>query len=87
MYSKAEAKEKLKELIIKFEAHPQKDNLSEEKTRGFIDELFEILGWDMNGEYKSQFMLAVEEDTKAIGNNQEEEVYEDDAAEGVEEEE
>lgn len=36
------------------------------------------LGWDMNGEYKKQFMLAVEEDTKRIGNEPEgEEVFED----------
>lgn len=27
-------------------------------------------GWDINKEYKDKFMLAVEEDTKAIGNNQ-----------------
>lgn len=26
------------------------------------------LGWDLSGEYKKQFLLAVEEDTKAIGN-------------------
>lgn len=32
-------------------------------------------GWDMNPEYKDKFMLAVEEDTKAIGNN---DVAEDD---------
>lgn len=34
-------------------------------------------GWDMNQEYKDKFMLAVEQDTKAIGNN-DEEVAEDD---------
>lgn len=34
-------------------------------------------GWDMNPEYKDKFMLAVEEDTKAIGNN-ENEIAEDD---------
>lgn len=26
-------------------------------------------GWDINGEYKDKFMLAVEQDTRAIGNN------------------
>lgn len=38
-------------------------------------------GWDLNGEYKDKFMLAVEHDTKAIGNQDDDnEVYEDDAA-------
>ena len=40
-------------------------------------------GWDLNREYKDKFMLAVEADTKAIGNN-DEEVYEDDGEEGEE---
>lgn len=35
-------------------------------------------GWDVNSEYKSSFMLAVEADTKAIGNN---DVAEDDGEE------
>lgn len=34
-------------------------------------------GWDMNPEYKDRFMIAVEEDTKAIGNNSDD-VAEDD---------
>lgn len=36
-------------------------------------------GYDLNGEYKDKFMLAVEQDTKAIGNN--DEVAEDDGDE------
>ena len=42
------------------------------------------MGFDKNGEYKERFMLAVEEDTKKIGNNQDEEVYEDGGEEGEE---
>lgn len=54
MYSKEDAKEKLAKLIDKFNSHPRKDSLSEEDTRTFIRDLFEILGWDFKSSEVNQ---------------------------------
>lgn len=54
MQSKEEAKQNLSKLIEEFNSNPKKENLTEEDTRTFIRDLFEILGWGFKSGEVSQ---------------------------------